>query len=125
MAVFQAERFDPGGGGEMLWDFPVTPGEYEVRLYFAETWNGGQSGARQFDVKIEGATVLDNYDIFADVGGFAGVVKSFTVTSDANLDIDFLRVVQNPNIKGIEILDGRRRPALGCLDRRRSISARS
>ena len=90
----------------LLWDFPVTPGEYEVRLYFAETFSGAFTpGARVFDVTIEGATVLDNYDIFADVGGLKGVVKSFTVTSDANLDIDFLRVVQNPNICAIEIID--------------------
>ncbi|MCI0492970.1 MAG: hypothetical protein L0Z07_08540, partial [Planctomycetes bacterium] len=105
LAVFQSERFDKPGGANMLWDFPVTSGEYEVRLYFAETWTGAQApGIRQFDVQIEGVTVLDNYDVFADVGGFAGVVKSFVVTSDANLDIDFLRVVQNPSIKGIEIL---------------------
>ncbi len=106
MAVFQSERWDKPGGGEMQWNFPITPGEFEVRLYFAETWSGAQAaGIRVFDVQIEGATVLDNYDVFADVGGFRGVVKSFTVTSDANLDIDFLHVIQNPNIKAIEIID--------------------
>jgi hypothetical protein len=106
MEVFQSERFDPAGGGEMQWNFSVPPGEYEVRLYFAETWSGAQTaGARVFDVQIEGATLLDNYDVFADVGGNTGVVKSFTVTADANLDIDFFHVVQNPSIKGIEIID--------------------
>ncbi len=48
MAVFQAERFDPGGGGEMQWNFPVAPGEYLVRLYFAETWSGGQAAEHAF-----------------------------------------------------------------------------
>ena len=105
MALFQMDRFDKPGLGEMGYDFPVAPGQYEVRLYFAETWSGAQAaGVRQFDVQIEGATVLDNYDIYADVGGFKGVVKSFTVNSDANLDIDFLHVLQNPTIRGIEIL---------------------
>ena len=105
MAVFQTDRYDKAGLGEMGYDFPVTPGQHEVRLYFAETWSGGQAaGIRQFDVQIEGATVLNNYDIYADVGGFAGIVKSFTVFSDANLDIDFIHVVQNPAIRGIEIL---------------------
>ena len=104
-ALFQSERWDPSGGDEMQWDFAVDPGEYEVRLYFAEIYSGAMSvGARTFDVSIEGQQVLDNYDIYADVGGNTGVVKSFIVTSDANLDIDFGHVNQNPAIKGIEII---------------------
>jgi hypothetical protein len=105
MALFQTERFDKPGSPNMLWDFPVSPGQYEVRLYFAETYSGAfASGARVFDVTIEGQTVLDNYDVFADVGANTGVMKSFVVTSDSNLDIDFSRVTQNPSVKGIEIL---------------------
>ena len=46
-------------------------------------------GARTFDVEIEGTQVLDDYDIFADVGGATGTVKSFDVTTAGNLDIDF------------------------------------
>ena len=105
MALFQSERFDKSGGANLLWDFPVTPGQHEVRLYFAETFSGAQSpGVRVFSVQIEGVTVLDQYDVYADVGGYKGVVKSFTVTSDANLDIDFQRVLQNPSVKAIEII---------------------
>ncbi|HEX6962171.1 MAG TPA: malectin domain-containing carbohydrate-binding protein, partial [Lacipirellula sp.] len=105
MALFQSERFDKPTGENLLWDFPVSPGQYEVRLYFAEIYAPlFANGARVFDVAIEGVTALDNYDIFADVGGHKGVMKSFTVTSDANLDVDFLRGVQNPAVKGIEIL---------------------
>jgi alkaline phosphatase D len=105
MSIFQNERFDKAGVPNLLWDFPVTPGQYEVRLYFAET-NATTSivGGRVFDVMIEGATRLDNYDIFAEVGRNKAMVKSFIVTSDANLDIDFLRVTQNPTVTGIEIL---------------------
>ncbi|HYO25408.1 MAG TPA: malectin domain-containing carbohydrate-binding protein [Lacipirellulaceae bacterium] len=104
-ALFQTERFDKPGGAEMLWDFPVSPGQYEVRLYFAETWSGAfANGARVFDVKIEGVTVLDNYDVFSEVGANKGVMKSFTIASDSNIDLDFLRVTENPAIKGIEIL---------------------
>jgi hypothetical protein len=104
-AMFQTERWDNTGGTEMSWDFAVSAGTYEVRLYFAETYSKAQKvGGRVFDVLIEGQTVLDNYDVFADVGGYKGVMKSFTVTADTNLDIDFLRGVQNPAIKGIEIL---------------------
>ncbi|MDQ3995089.1 MAG: malectin domain-containing carbohydrate-binding protein, partial [Actinomycetota bacterium] len=105
-ALFQTERYDPAGGAEMEWTFPVTAGRHEVRLYFAEIYSGTQTiGGRVFDVFVEGALVLDNYDVFADVGGNKGVVKSFLVASDASLDIRFGHVIENPAIKAIEILD--------------------
>jgi hypothetical protein len=104
-AVFQSERWDQIAGSEMQWNFPVAPGSYEVRLYFAETYANAQKvGGRVFDVLIEGQTVLDNYDVYAEVGGYKGVVKTFTVNADNNLDVDFLRGVQNPSVKGIEII---------------------
>ncbi|MEM1305074.1 MAG: malectin domain-containing carbohydrate-binding protein, partial [Planctomycetota bacterium] len=104
-SIFQSERWDNRGGQEMAWDFDVAAGTYEVRLYFAEIHAPGfKNGWRVFDVMIEGATVLDNYDVFADVGANTGVMKSFVVTSDGNLDIDFGHVVQNPAIKAIEVL---------------------
>lgn len=104
-SLFQSERWDADSGAPMTWSFAVNPGAYEVRLYFADIWTGTQSvGARVFDVSIEGQLVLDNYDIYADVGAYRGVMKSFAVTSDAKLDILFDKVVENPTIKGIEIL---------------------
>ena len=63
-----------------------------------------RSAGAMFDVLIEGQTVLDNYDVYAEVGGYKGVVKTFTVNADNNLDVDFLRGVQNPSVKGIEII---------------------
>ena len=104
-SIFQTERWDRPSGAEMQWDFAVPAGEvYEVRLYFAEIYSGAQSdGARSFDVVIDGQTVLDDYDVFAEVGGYAGVVKTFRVTSDGNLDIDFGHEVQNPAIKAIDV----------------------
>jgi hypothetical protein len=104
-ALFQTERYDPVAGAEMQWAFPVTAGRYEVRLYFAETYSGTQKvGGRVFNVSIEGALKLDRYDIYADVGGFTGVMKSFVVTSDAALNVNFAHVVENPKINAIEIL---------------------
>jgi PA14 domain/Bacterial Ig-like domain/Malectin domain/Abnormal spindle-like microcephaly-assoc'd, ASPM-SPD-2-Hydin/Glucose / Sorbosone dehydrogenase len=104
-ALFQTERWDAAAAPELEWNFPVTAGSYLVRLYLAEIYSGTQSvGARVFDVSIEGKLVLDNYDIFAEVGANKGVVKSFTVASDANLDLDFGHVVENPALKAIEIV---------------------
>ena len=85
-SVFTSERYNPAENAPMQWSFPVTPGTYEVRLYFAEIWFTS-SGARTFNVSIEGTQVLTGYDIVADVGAFTGVMKSFTVTADSSLDI--------------------------------------
>ena len=74
-AVFTTERWDPPQGAEMEWDIPIASGtEVEVRLYFANSHAPtNQVGARVFDVAIDGTTVLNDYDIFADVGGFTAI----------------------------------------------------
>jgi len=104
-SIFHNQRWDAVSGSPMQWDFPVAPGTYDVRLYFAETYGSTKGvGKRVFDVSIEGTKVLSKYDIFADVGGNKGVVKSFSVNADGNIDIDFAKVANNPLIMGIEIL---------------------
>src|SRR5215203_5976641 len=63
MALFQTERYDKATGENLVWNFPVTPGQYTVRLYFSENYSGAFSaGARVFGVAIEGQTVLSHYD---------------------------------------------------------------
>jgi large repetitive protein len=106
MALFQTERWDLPTPAPMIWSFPVTSsGNYQVRLYFAETFSGASAvGSRVFDVSIENQLVLDNYDIFADVGANSGVVKTFIATvTDGTLNIQFGHVTENPSIRAIEI----------------------
>ena len=108
LALFKSERYDSSPAPEMLWDFPVANGDYEVRLYFAETYSGTSlPGQRVFDVAIEDIIVLDDYDVVADAGAmYVGVMQSFEVqVNDEALTIDFTHVIQNPTIKGIEIID--------------------
>jgi hypothetical protein len=109
MKIFQTERWDPAPEPEMKWDFPVDPGQYEVRLYFAETFDGASSpGARLFDVdiEVEGNTVLNDYDVFENAGGHdKAVMEPISITvEDNNLDVNFSHVKENPAVKGIEIL---------------------
>ena len=91
----------------MEWDFPVNAGEdIEVRLYFVEM-SRCVAGNRLFDVTIEGNIVLDNFDVYSEAGGACnvGIMRSFTVTTDGNLDIDFPLANGRPSIlAGIEIL---------------------
>ena len=85
--IFNSERWDPGQGDgqEMHWSFPVTAGiPIEVRLYFANRYTGtSQVGQRVFDVALDGATVLNHYDIVADAGDQTGTMKAFDITSPA------------------------------------------
>lgn len=105
-SIFNTVSYDNPGGPELGFDVENVVGtQYEVRLFFSEIWTGAFStGARVFDVSIDGNVVLDNYDIFARAGGAnRGIVETFTVTGDGNLDIDLGHIVQNPAIAGIEM----------------------
>ena len=107
--IFGPFRYSPNytTGTPMQWNFPAASGTYEVSLFFAESpYAGGvsTSGARLFSVKIEGVTVLSNFDIYA-TAGMNAVKKVFQVTvSDGTLDMDFIRVTGNPQVNGIEVV---------------------
>ena len=106
-AIFDTERWDPSGGDEMRWSFPVAAGkQIQVRLYLANrcTCTSG-AGLRKFDVSIDGQLRLDDYDVFADAGDQTGTMKSWDITSDGAVDILFSHVVENPLVNGIEIID--------------------
>ena len=60
---------------------PVQNGPYTVRLHFAEL-NKTAANTRMFDVRLEGATVLTNFDVFAAAGGIdKAIVRTFTPPS--------------------------------------------
>jgi len=103
-AIFNTERW-----GAQSWDFPVVAGKIVAeRLYFTNQYDGtAQAGQRVFDVNIEGGPLeLDNFDIVATAGATKrATMKSFPVTSDGDINIDFTNVVENPLINGIEIID--------------------
>ena len=76
--LFQFFRF----GRHRLWyDLPVPDGDYRVELYFAEPWHGkgggekdDYEGMRIFDVAINGETVIDDLDPWAEAG-YCGALK--------------------------------------------------
>jgi N-acetylneuraminic acid mutarotase len=106
-ALFHTERYSNlANPDNMQWDFPVANGEYEINLLFAERWTGATTpGVRVFDVEIEGQPALTNFDQTAAFGwNTAGVTTFHINVTDGNLDIDFIKGLQNPNLKGIEVL---------------------
>jgi xylan 1,4-beta-xylosidase len=104
-ALFNNERY-----GAMSYTIPgfTSGSSYNVTLYFAETYLTA-SGGRLFNVSINGAAMLSNFDIYASAGAQnKAVAKSFTTTADGSgqIAIQFTSITENPKINGISIDPG-------------------
>ncbi|WP_319406007.1 malectin domain-containing carbohydrate-binding protein [uncultured Desulfosarcina sp.] len=105
--LYQTERYDKAVSPELEYRFTVPNGDYLVRLYFTELFSGaGGVGLRVFDVLIENQLVIDNLDIFSEVGLYAALIKSIPVTvADGQLNILFQHIMdENPKISAIEVV---------------------
>jgi len=73
------------------------PATYTVRLYFSETENQ-DAGRRVFDVKLQGKTVLENFDIIKEAPGPGrAVVKQFKgVRAAGTLTLELLTKAKKP-----------------------------
>ncbi|MBB5234091.1 NPCBM/NEW2 domain-containing protein [Deinococcus budaensis] len=103
----------PAGESAFAFAVPLPSGEYQVRLHFAEL-NKGAPGQRLFDVNLEGgAAELQDFDVFREAGGAGrAIVRTLPVTvRDGELNIDFVRGVENAKVSGIEILARAAAPA--------------
>ena len=105
-ALFDDELWDPSGGPDQTWAFPVPAGvPVEVRLYFANRCScTSGAGQRSFDVDIDGTRVLSDLDLVQSVGHDVGTMRSFPVTSDGTVDVVLGHEVENPLLNGIEIV---------------------
>ncbi|MDZ7261651.1 MAG: malectin domain-containing carbohydrate-binding protein, partial [candidate division KSB1 bacterium] len=85
------------------YQFDVPNGFYEVTLLFVEPyWTSANK--RVFDVSIEGTVVLNDWDIYAQVGHDYATTRSFTVrVSDGQLNINFTPVKSFPLVSAIGI----------------------
>jgi len=103
-AVYQSAR-----QGTTTYTIPnLTAGtSYTVRLHFAELYFSA-AGNREFDVAINGTTVLTNFDIYATAGAnYTAVVEQFTATANSSGDIVIAYTngaKDQPMFNGIEIL---------------------
>ncbi len=106
-ALFQDGRM-PSDTAPLVYTFPVANGSYHANLYFAELYNGDAFvGGRVFNVKVEGTTVLQNFDIFASVGANTALIKGvdFAVTNgSATIELDNVPGHDRGKIGAIEII---------------------
>ena len=74
------------------------PGRYTLRLHFVDTDNDA-AGQRVFNVKLQGRTVLKNFDIVRDAGGpNVAVVKEFRgIRVKDGLTIELIAKARNPS----------------------------
>jgi hypothetical protein len=104
LALYRTAR--RGLYGDFSYSIPVPNGSYALKLKFAETMFGG-SGQRVFNVNVNGAPVLTNFDIVADAGSLTADDKTFPVTvTDGMLQIDVIGVVGRGLLSGIQVLTG-------------------
>ena len=95
--LFQNFRF---GRHKLNYQFPLPDGTYRVELYFTEPWHGTGGGVgtdceglRIFDVAVNGKTVIDDLDIWAEAGHDGALKKVVDAeVKGGKLIIDFPEV---------------------------------
>jgi len=101
--VYETERYSM-----TAYRFKLPNGKYNVRLHFAETYEGiYDENERVFSVSINNEPVLEDFDPYKAAGGpqkpIVEEFKGLTVT-DGMLVIGFEPNIENPEINGIEIM---------------------
>jgi hypothetical protein len=96
-ALYRSHRY-----GDFSYDIALANGTYDVTLKFVEL-GYSMSGARKFDVAIEGQTVLDDFDIIAQSlaqgdSGYAWAVDRVVqvIVNDGELNISFISETGSP-----------------------------
>src|SRR6266508_1708507 len=85
------------------YDIPVANGNYVVRLHFAELFFNAP-GVRRFNVAIQGAQALSNFDIYAQAGKASLITRSFPATvTNGTLTIAFSKVFDNVVVQALDI----------------------
>lgn len=101
-AVYQSERY-----GNFTYTIPglISSVAYKLRLHFAECY-WSKPGQRQFNIFINGAEALTNFDILAAAGApNKATIQEFTVTpKNGQITIQFATVIDNAKASGIELL---------------------
>jgi hypothetical protein len=102
----------PGKRRGFVYAIPVDEsGVYMVRLYFAEPYWGapggpeGDAGRRVFSVTAEGEILIEDLDIYDEVGELTALVKQAEVdVQDGELNLSFAASEGEPIVAAIEVL---------------------
>jgi hypothetical protein len=101
--LYHTRRYAPASS--FSYAIGVENGTYRLRLHFAETNTSITTGQRVFDVQAEGSTVVDNLDIYSEVGSLRAYSREVTVTvTDGTFNLVFSPVVGDPVVSAFELL---------------------
>ena len=98
-SLYQSERY-----GTHSYNIPVTNATYSVVLHFVEMFQES-SGARTFNVLVEGQQAVSNLDVFDEVGHDTALTRTVNNinVSDGELNINLSSLVENATISGFAI----------------------
>jgi hypothetical protein len=96
--LYQTERY-----GDFSYTIPIANGSYDVVLKFAEIYQDNP-GTRTFDIEIEGETIAIDLDILFRTDKYKAYdVVMPIVSTDGELNIDFISTIDNAKLSALEI----------------------
>jgi hypothetical protein len=116
--LYSTARKGRSAKNPMTVELPAAPGDYRVRLHFAELKSRYDDvGKRVFDVAAEGNPVMLDYDVVSATGGMGipAIVELNVTVQDGGLTLQFWPKVDKPILNGVEVLapPDRDAPSLG------------
>ncbi len=88
---------------DFSYNIPVANGAYSLKLKFAELQQK-ERGQRQFSVVVNGAKVLENFDILAEVPIKTALDKQFPINvTDGKVNIEFVAGTGRGTVSAIEL----------------------
>lgn len=100
--------------GNFSYDVPLKPGDYELRLRFAElffgpeTYRGGGESDRIFSIDLNGKRLVQDLDVICAAGGsdiaFVRDFKDVSPAPDGYLHLKFVPFRDEPMLSALEIL---------------------
>ena len=90
------------------YNLPASPGSYTLKLHFMEGDDSPYPGKRLFNVLVNGATALSNFDVFTAAGGQdVALVKQIPVTvaaGSSGVSVTFQSVSYSAMVSAIELV---------------------
>lgn len=99
--LYRSERY----AKTLDYSVAVANGTYNLNLLFAEIY-WSNSGQRTFDIALEGESVTQGLDIYAEAGGLRAFNQRFNniIVTDGRLDISLTGIQDKAKLSGFEIL---------------------
>jgi hypothetical protein len=114
--VVSDSKMSPQSQRQFRYDIPVLPGDYELRLYFADPLRQSDAGGtedaqndRHFDVDLNGRPLLENFDPIADGGSASVDIRAFKdvrAAADGKVHLEFRSNWERAFVSALELTRG-------------------